>query len=183
MQPRDTGRVQDRLINQLERNEKRQSFQRDRFFKYKLDEIHRKLTQALIMEKVIETEKPAAVSDALLTGLKKAQNSSPFDFDFFIAPIRDLVPRPNRHSLYITQYIMEVLIDNPSVIEIYGEDREIYRVVNEVISKVNAKFERTEEDILAQLARNKSLRPGTRDYEIELNRMVQERLGGPPKKP
>ncbi len=181
MQPRYSGRVQDRLINRLERQERQQAFQQDRFFKFKLTEIHNRLSQTLLMEKVIETDNPAAISAALLTGLKKALNSSEFDFDYFIAPIRNLVPRPNRHSLYITQYIMEVLIENPNVIEVYGTDEEIYRIVNEVISKVNIQFERAEEEVTAQLARNKSLKPGTGAYEIELDRLMRNKVGDPQK--
>jgi hypothetical protein len=181
MQPRYSGRVQDKLINRLERQEKRQAFQQDRFFKFKLNEIHNKLSQRLLMEKVIETDNPAAISDSILKCLKKALNSSQFDFDYFIAPIRDLVPRPNRHSLYVTQYIMEVLINDPNVIEIYGTDEEIYRIVNEVISQVNIKFERAEEEILAQLAHNKSLTPGTGEYEIELDRLMRKKVGEPQK--
>jgi len=130
MQPRYSGKVQDKLINRLERQEKRQAFQQDRFFKFKLNEIHNKLSQNLLMKKVIETDNPAAISNSLLKCLKKAVKSSQFDFDYFIAPIRGLVPRPNRHSLYVTQYIMEVLINDPDVIEIYGTDEEIYRIVN-----------------------------------------------------
>ena len=179
MQPRYSGKVQDKLINRLERQEKQQAFQQDRFFKSKMREIHNKLSQTLLMEKIVETENPAAVSDALLRGLKKALNSSPFDFDFFIAPIRDLVPRANRHSLYITQYILEVLIDDPNVVEVYGTDEEIYRIVNEVISKVNIRFEKTEEEVLAQLANNKSLKPGTVEYEIELDRLMRKKMGDP----
>lgn len=181
MQPRYSGTVQDKLINRLERQEKRQAFQQDRFFRFKLNEIHNKLSQNLLMKKVIETENPAAISDSLLKCLKKALKSSQFDFDYFIAPIRDLVPRPNRHSLYVTQYIMETLIDDPNVIEIYGTDEEIYRIVNEVISQVNIKFERAEEEILAQLARNKSMKPGTRDYEFELDRLMRNKVGEPQK--
>ena len=179
MQPRYSGKVQDKLIKQLERQEKQQAFQQDRFFKYKLTEIHNKLSQTLLTEKIVETENPAAVSVSLLRGLKKALNSSPFDFDFFIAPIRDLVPRANRHSLYITQYILEVLIDDPSVVDVFGTDEEIYRIVNEVISKVNIRFERAEEKITAQLANNKSLKPGTGAYEIELDRLMQKTVGEP----
>ena len=179
MQPRYSGTVQDKLINRLERKEKQQAFQKDRFFKFKMKEIHNKLSQALLMEKVIETENPAAVSDSLLKCLKKAMNSSRFDFDFFIAPIRGLVPRANRHSLYVTQYILEVLIDDPNVLEVYGTDEEIYRIVNEVISKVNIRFERTEEEILAQLAHNKSLKPGTVDHDIELERLMRKKMGDP----
>jgi hypothetical protein len=181
MQPRYSGKVQDKLINRLERQEKQQAFQQDRFFKFKLNEIHNKLSQNLLMKKVIETDNPAAISNSLLKCLKKALKSSQFDFDYFIAPIRGLVPRPNRHSLYVTQYIMEILINDPDVIEIYGTDEEIYRIVNEILSQVNIKFERAEEEILAQLARNKSLMPGTRDYEIELDRLMQNKVGEPQK--
>jgi len=179
MQPKYSGRVQDRLINRLERQEKRRSFQQDRFFKFKLDEIHNRLSQILLMKKVVETENPAAVSDSLRKCLKKALHSSPFDFDYFIAPIRGLVPRPNRHSLYITQYIMEVMINEPDVIEVYGTDEEIYRTVNEVVSQVNIKFERAEEEVLAQLAHNKSLKPGTGEYDIELDRLMRKKVGDP----
>ena len=181
MQPRYSGKVQDKLINRLERQEKRQAFQQDRFFKFKLNEIHNKLSQNLLMKKVVETDNPAAISNSLLKCLKKAVKSSQFDFDYFIAPIRGLVPRPNRHSLYVTQYIMEILINDPNIIEIYGTDEEIYRIVNEILSQVNIKFERAEEEILAQLARNKSLMPGTRDYEVELDRLMQNKVGEPQK--
>ncbi len=177
MQPRDTGRVQEKLINRLEKMEKRQAYQRDRFFKYKLKEIHNNLSQKLLSERIVETDNPAAISDSLLKCLKKAQNSTPFDFDFFIAPIRDLIARPNRHSLYITQYIREVMIDDPNVIEIYGTDEEIYRVVNTVVSQVNAKFQRDEEEIYAQLSRNKTLKPGSSAYDIELDRLMRRKMG------
>lgn len=179
MQPRDTGRVQDKLINRLERQEKQQAFQQGRFFRFKLPEIHNKLSQTLLMEKIIETDSPAAVSEAILTGLKKALRSSEFDLEYFIAPVRNLVPRSNNYSLYMTQYIMEVLINDPSVIEIYGTDLEIYRVVNGVFSQASIQFERTEEEIAAQLVRDKSLVPGSREYEIEMDLLMRKKMGEP----
>jgi hypothetical protein len=176
-----SGRVQDRILNRLERQEKQQVFQRDRFFKFKLPEIHNKLSQKLLMEKIIETDNPAPISDAILEGLKKAQRSSEFDFKYFIAPIRNLVPRPNPYSLYMTQYIMEVLIDHPDVIEVYGTDVEIYQVVNTIISQINIQFERAEEEIMAQMNRNKTLVPGSREYEIVLDQLIRKKLGEPQK--
>jgi hypothetical protein len=179
MKRSDTGKVQDKILNRIERQEKRQAFQRDRFLKFKLPVIHNKLFQTLLLQKVIETDNPTAVSDSLLRGLQKAQKSSEFDFKYFIAPIRSLVPRPNPYSLFITQYIMEVMINDPDVIEVYGTDEEIYRVVNEVISRVNIQFERAEEEIVAQLARNKSLKPGSRDYDIALDQLFRQKMGEP----
>jgi hypothetical protein len=131
------------------------------------------------MEKIVETDKPAAISDAILEGLKKSQRSSEFDFKYFIAPIRSLVPRPNPYSLYMTQYIMEVLINHPDVIEIYGTDVEIYQVVNGIISQINIQFERAEEEIMAQMRRNKSLVPGSREYDIVLDQMIRKKFGEP----
>ena len=181
MKTRDTGRIQDKLINRLERQERQQSFQRDRFLKFKLPEIQNRLSQTLLMKKIIETDNPAAVSDLIHKALRQAMKTSEFDFKYFIAPIRKLVPRPNPYSLYITQYIMEVLINDPSVIEIYGTDTEIYQVVNEVFSQINIKFERAEEEVMAQLARNKSLVPGSNEYEIALDQMMRKRVGEPQK--
>jgi hypothetical protein len=135
MHTRDTGKVQDKLIKQLERQEKQEAFQQGRFFRFKLPEIHNKLCQTLLLEKVIETDNVAAVSDSILKGLKKALNSSDFEFKYFVSPIRNLVPRPNPYSLYMTQYLMEVLINDPDVIEIYGTDEEVYHTINRIISR------------------------------------------------
>lgn len=175
----NTGRVQDKLINRLERKEKQQAFQRDRFLKFKINEIHNSLSQALLMEEIVETDNTAAFSDLLLRGLKKLTRTSEFDYKYFIAPIRNLVPRPNPISLYITQYILEVIVNDPSVIDVYGTDMDIYKTVNRVVSDINLKFERTEEKILKQLANNKSLIPGSRDYDIALDQLIRKNLGDP----
>ena len=84
----DNDKVHNKLINRLDRQEKQQAFQRDRFFKFKLTEIHAGLSQALIMEKIIETDNAAAVSDSLLKGLKQMLKTNEFDFKYFIAQIR-----------------------------------------------------------------------------------------------
>ena len=175
----DTGRVQDRLINRLERKERQKSYKRERFLRFKLTEIHNRLSQTLLMENIIETDNSAAISESLLKGLKKAMRSSEFDFKFFIAPIRDLVPRPNPYALYMTQYIMEVLINDPNVIEIYGTDQEIYGIVNKIFSEISIKFERVENEIMAQLDRDKSLVQGSRDYEIRMDQLMRQKLGEP----
>lgn len=175
----NSGRVQDKLINQLERKERREAFERDRFIKFKLSEIHSRLTQRLLMERIIETDSPASVSDLILAGLKKAMKTSEFDFKYFIAPIRGLVPRPNAYALYMTQYIMEVVLADPHVAEVYGTDVDIYKVVNEVISQVNMRFQRTEEEILGELSKNKTLTPGSRQYDIALEQLVRKKMGAP----
>ena len=177
MKYRYSGRSQDKLISRLEKKEKRESYRRDRFFKFKLSEIHNRLTQALLIKKIIETENPQKISDLIIQGLNKAYRSKEFDYKYFVAPIRTLVPRPNPYALYLTQYILEVMINDPNVIDIYGTDHEIYSLIDNIINQVNEKFERTEEEIFRQISRNKSLIPGSRDYEIALEQMFYKKIG------
>jgi len=177
MKYRYSGRIQDRLIDRLERKEKRESFRRDRFFKFKLAEIHNKVSQALLLNKIIETESSQAISDLVMQSLNKAYKSNEFDFKYFIAPIRTLVPRPNPYALYVTQYILEVIINDPHVIDIYGTDLEIYKLIDNIISQINERFERTEEQIVKQLSHSKSLIPGSRDYEIALEQLFYKKIG------
>lgn len=179
MRRSDIAKEQDKVLRGLERREKREAFQRDRFFKFKLSEIHNTLSQALLTEKIIETDNPGAVSALLLKGLKQVLRANEFDFKYFIAPIRSLLPNPNPVSLYITQYLLEDILKDPSVVEVYGTDLDIYQVVNDVISKINLKFDRAEEEITQQLSRSKTLTPGSREYDIALDQAFRKKMGEP----
>ncbi len=181
MQPLDGERVQNRIIRHLDRLERQQWFQRERFFRFKMDEINNKLTQALITNKIIETKNPAAISKALADGLRKALKSSDFEFQYFVSPIRDLVPKPDPISLYMTQYVLEILIDHPDVEEIYGTDEKIYETINGVLKKSYEEFEKIEQEIITQLSHNKNLVPGSREYEIVLDQLLRKKLGEPKK--
>lgn len=170
------------MLRGLERREKREAFHRDRFFKFKLSEIQNTLSQALLTEKIIETNSPGTVSDLLLKGLKQVLRANEFDFKYFIAPIRSLLPNPNPVSLYITQFILEEIQNDPSVVEVYGTDLDIYKVVNDVITKINSKFERAEEEITKQLSRSKTVTPGSREYDIALDQAFRKKMGEPMEK-
>jgi len=175
----NTGKEHNKVIKRLETQEKKQALQRDRFLKFKMDEIHKGLIQELLMEEIVETDNNAAFSDLLMRGLKKLIRTSEFDYKYFIAPIRGIVPHPNPISLYITQYVLEVVLNDPNIIDVYGTDVDIYKSVNKVVSNINMKFERAEEKILKQLANNKSLTPGSRDYDIALDQLVRKTMGDP----
>jgi len=177
MKYRYSGTTHDRLIDRLERKEKRESLRRDRFFKFKLSKIHNKVSQALLLNKIIETENSQAISDLIMQGLNKAYKSNEFDFRYFTAPIRTLVPRPNPYALYLAQYILEVIINDPNVIDVYGTDLEIYTLIDGIIRQINERFEQTEKEIVKQLSHNKSLIPGSRDYEIALEQLFYKKIG------
>lgn len=175
----NTTKEQDKLINRLERQEKKQSLQRDRFLKFKLNEIHTNLTQELLMHKIVETDNTGAFSELILRGLKKLLKTNEFDYKYFIAPIRTLVPRPNPISLYMTQFILEDVMNDPCVMDVFGTEEDIYKGVNRVVSNINLKFERAEEKIMQQLSNNKSLSPGSREYDIALEELIRKTMGEP----
>lgn len=175
----NTDKEQNKLINRLERQEKKQSLQQDRFLKFKLNEIHTNLTQELLMQKIVESDNTGAFSELILRGLKKLLKTNEFDYKYFIAPIRTLVPRPNPISLYMTQFILEDVMNDPCVMDVFGTEEDIYKVVNRVISNINIKFERAEEKIMQQLSNNKSLSPGSREYDIALEELIRKTMGDP----
>ena len=133
----------------------------------------------MLTEKIIETNTPGTVSDLLLKGLKQVLRANEFDFKYFIAPIRNLLPNPNPVSLYITQFILEEIQNDPSVVEVYGTDLDIYKVVNDVIARINLKFEKAEEEITQQLSRSKAFSPGSREYDIALDQAFRKKMGDP----
>ena len=173
----NTGKEHNKLIKRLERQEKNQSIQRDRFLKYKLKEIHSGLTQELLMQKIVETDNPGAFSELLLKGLKKLSRTNEFDYKYYIAPIRGLVPRANTISLYMTQFILEDVLNDPCIIDVYGTDVEVYKAVNKVVSNLNLKFEQAEEKIVKQLSSNKALTPGSRQYDVAFEELFRKVMG------
>jgi hypothetical protein len=74
---------------------------------------------------------------------------------------------------------LEVIINDPSVIDVYGTDQEIYKIINNVITRINMKFDRAENEILQQLARDKSLTPGSREYDVALDEIFKKKMGEP----
>ena len=59
-----------------------------------------------------------------------------FDIQFKIAPLRNLAPDPNFISLFLTQYIIEDLIEHPKVQDVFGDDLDIYLAVDSILSKI-----------------------------------------------
>ena len=106
-----------------------------RLSEFKKLEIHNKISQVLIHNKIIETENPQAIPTLIMHGLNKACRSNETDFADFIEPIRTLVPRPNPYALYLTRYISEIIINDPNVIDVYGTDEEIYKLIDNTISR------------------------------------------------
>lgn len=96
------------------------------------EEFSARLTQRLIDREIIETSSVQAVRDVFIQQLQELPGMDDFDVQMKVAPNRTLIPDPNIISLYLTQYVIEDLINNPAIEDIFGEDIDIYRAIDSI---------------------------------------------------
>jgi len=96
------------------------------------NELAVKLVQRLIDKGIIETSSIQSLHDTFAEQLKKLATLEEFDIQLKVAPLRTLVPDPNIISLYLTQFIIEDLINHSAIQDIYGEDLDIYLAADSI---------------------------------------------------
>lgn len=96
------------------------------------DELAAKLVQRLIDKGIVETSSVQSLHDTFEEQLKKLATLEEFDIQLKVAPLRTLVPDPNIISLYLTQFIIEDLINHSAIQDIYGEDLDIYLAADSI---------------------------------------------------
>lgn len=126
------NRTTDKTIRTIDR--KREQERRKMFLKAKdhAPEFAAKLVQRLIDREIIETTSVSAMREAFEAQLSKLGYLEEFELQMKIAPVRTLAQDPNVVSLYMTQYIVEDLIEHPAIQDIFGDDLDIYRAVDSV---------------------------------------------------
>ena len=93
------------------------------------------IAMKLIEDKLLITTSKEDIEEQIAGSLQKLTRADDFDIDYQIAPIRNVVPRPNFISLYLTAFLVEQLINHRSVEDIYGSDEEIYNCINRQVAK------------------------------------------------
>ncbi len=96
------------------------------------DEFAARLTQRLIDREIVELNSVQAVRDAFVEQLRALPEMEEFDIQLKVAPIRTIIPDPNILSLYLTGYVIEDLINNPAIEDVFGEDIDIYRAIDSI---------------------------------------------------
>ena len=94
------------------------------------------LVQRLLDQHIIETNSVQAIQEVMENQLQRMSDMEEFDMQFKIAPIRNLTQDPNVISLYLTQFIIEDLIEHTNIQDVFGDDMEIYNAVDSVIGKI-----------------------------------------------
>ncbi len=90
------------------------------------------VTQRLIDREILELNSVQAVRDAFIVQLRTLPDMEEFDIQLKVAPIRTIIPDPNILSLYLTGYVIEDLINNPAIEDVFGEDIDIYRAIDSI---------------------------------------------------
>ena len=129
----------DKAINALDRKREQERMYMLSMTYKNAEELATKLFQRLLDQGIIETNSAQAIREVFTDLLRKISDMEEFDVQFKIAPIRSIATDPNFISLYVTQYIIEDLRDNPKVLDVFGDDLEIYNVVESVLSIVRPK--------------------------------------------
>jgi len=127
------NRTTDKTIRAIDRkreNERRKMFHHAREH---AGLFSKKLVQRLIDREIIETNSVEAVQETMEKQLLQMGQMEEFDLQMKLAPVRTLVQDANVVSLYLTQYLIEDLINHPAIMDIFGEDLDIYRAIDSVM--------------------------------------------------
>lgn len=89
----------------------------------------------LVEKNLVETTNKNGLEGQIQKCLDKLSRAEDFDIDYQIAPIRNLVPNPQIVSLYVTAFVIEKLINDKDVVDIFGSDEEIYFTINQQVKK------------------------------------------------
>jgi hypothetical protein len=123
------------VISRLDHAKESQRFNALNLLRQEIDNLSALIAMKLIEERLVETTSQDRLESQIHATLETLLNAEEFEVQFQTANLRTLVPRPHFISLYLTAFIIEKLIDDKSIVEIYGTDEDIYRCVNKQVSK------------------------------------------------
>ncbi len=133
------NRTTDKTIRAIDRRREQERRKMYILARDNAEVLSTKLVQRLIDRKILETTSVESMQTAFTNQLKGLIDMEDFDLQLKLAPVRTLVQDPNIVSLYITQYIVEDLIEHKDIQDVFGEDIEIYRSVNSVFNVLRPK--------------------------------------------
>jgi len=126
------NRATDKTVRAIDR--KREQERRKMFIHARdhAEVLATKLVQRLIDRNIIETTSVESMRKAFQNQLRSMHLLEDFDLQMKLAPVRTLVQDPNIVSLYLTQFIVEDLVEHQDIQDVFGEDIDVYRAVDSV---------------------------------------------------
>lgn len=126
------NRATDKTVRAIDR--KREQERRKMFIHARdhAEVLATKLVQRLIDRNIIETTSVESMRKAFQNQLRSMHLLEDFDLQLKLAPVRTLVQDPNIVSLYLTQFIVEDLVEHQDIQDVFGEDIDVYRAVDSI---------------------------------------------------
>ena len=126
------NRATDKTIRAIDRKSEQERRKMFHQAKDNAEALAAKLVQRLLDREIIETSSIQRIRENLEEQLKQLGYVDDFELQMKVAPIRTIAQDPNIVSLYITQYIVEDLINHPDIQDVFGDDLDIYLAVDSV---------------------------------------------------
>lgn len=127
------SRSTDKTIRAIDRKRERERRKMFRTAKDHSEVLATKLVQRLLDRGIIEVSSVTGVQKSIESQFQMLASIEDFDLQMKIAPVRTLVQDPNIVSLYLTQYIVEDLIEHPDVDDVFGDDLDVYRAIDSIL--------------------------------------------------
>lgn len=124
-----------KTINAIDRKREQERYHMLAMVSKNAEELSTRLVQRLLDEHILETSSDRAMREIFMDVMQRLLDLEEFDIQFKTAPLRGVVNDPNFISLYLTQYIIEDLVEHPKVQDVFGDDLTIYNVVDSIMSK------------------------------------------------
>jgi len=100
-----------------------------------IEPLSNAVAMKLIENKLVETTNKTGLEQQLSKSIEKLIHADDFDIDFQCSPFRHISSQPNVVSLYLTAFVIEQLINNKDIVDIYGSDEDIYTCINKQVTK------------------------------------------------
>lgn len=94
-----------------------------------LNEIGNRVAMKLIDSQLLETTSKAKIEQQLIAAMERLAEMEEFDANLETASYRELVHNPNFIVLFLTAFVVDQLINNEAVVDVFGSDEDIYRAI------------------------------------------------------
>jgi len=133
------NRATDKAVRAIDRKREQERRKMFIFARDHADVLATKLVQRLIDKNIIETTDVSSIRTSFEKQLRSLHMVEDFDLQLKLAPLRTLVQDPNIVSLYLTQFIVEDLVEHQAIQDVFGEDIDVYRAVDSVTKVLRPK--------------------------------------------
>ncbi len=124
-----------KILSQIESSKERGRRMAINSIQDNIELLSNAIAMKLVEDKLVETTNKNGLQEQIMKCLDKLSHADDFDVDYKVAPFRNIISQPNIVSLYVTAFVIETVINDKDVIDIFGSDEEIYSCINAQVSK------------------------------------------------